>query len=104
MVNLKILLEAKYWSWVLVLSVFGSIASYVAVTLIFNVIPLFPDSLLSSNYDTFFNYVVLYGQPALIIFSVTILIIVLALLPDCLIIVMSDIKEKLSNAKKVIPN
>ena len=103
-VNLKVLLESKYWSWVLVLATVFSIFSYVTVTVIFNVIPLFPDAVLESNFDQFYAYLELYNETIVSYLAVNVLVIFAALLPDCLIIICGDIKQNLRHAKKVIPN
>ena len=103
-VNLKVLLESKYWSWVLVLATVFSIFSYVTVTVIFNVIPLFPDAVLESNFDQFYAYLELYNETIVSYLAVNVFVIFAALLPDCLIIICGDIKQNLRHAKKVIPN
>ena len=101
---MKILLEARYWSWVLVLSVFFSIISYITFTLIFTVIPMFSTPILPNNFNEYFTYVEFFNQPILINVFVTFLIVVTALIPDFLLIVYESIKEKLQRVKKVIPD
>ena len=103
-VNMKILLEARYWSWVLVLSVFFSIISYITFTLIFTAIPMFSAPILPNNFNEYFTYVEFFNQPILINVFVTFLIVVTALIPDFLLIVYESIKEKLQRVKKVIPD
>ena len=103
-VNMKILLEARYWSWVLVLSVFFSIISYITVTLIYTAIPMFSVAILPNNFNEYFTYVEFFNQPILINVFVTFLIVVTALIPDFLLIVYESIKEKLQRVKKVIPD
>ena len=103
-VNLKVLLEARYWSWPLILSVFFSIASYVSVTLIYDVILIKPGSVFATNFDAYFTYVELFNETLLINCVVTLLIVIAALLPDCVLIVYNNIREKLNHAKKVIPD
>ena len=103
-VNLKILLEARYWSWPLILTVFMSICLYIVVTLIYNAIPLFSSPVFPSNFNEYFTYVSFFSQPILINVAITLLIVVAALLPDCLLIVHETIKEKLQRVKKVLPD
>ena len=103
-VNFKVLLEARYWSWPLVISVFFSIASFVIVTLIYDVIFIGPESIFASNFDSYFTYVELFSDTLLINASVTLVIIVAALLPDCLYILYDNLQEKLKHAKKTIPD
>ena len=101
---MKILLEARYWSWVLVLSVFFSIISYITVTLIYTAIPMFSVAILPNNFNEYFTYIEFFNQPILINVFVTFLIVVTALIPDFLLIVYESIKEKLQRVKKVIPD
>ena len=103
-VNLKILIEARYWSWVLVLSVFLSILSYVAITLIYNAIPIFSTPILPSNYNEYFTYISFFSKPFLISVVISLLIMVTALLPDFLLIVYQSINEKLQRVKKITPD
>ena len=102
-VNIKILLEARYWSWVLVLSVFFSIIAYVTITLFNTAIPMFNIPFLR-NYDEYYTYIQFFSKPILINLTVTILIVVTSLIPDILLIAYENVIEKLKSVKKVVPH
>ena len=102
-VNLKILLESRYWSWILVLAVFASILSYVVVTLINNAIPMFSNPILPDNFNEYFTYVSFFSQPILMVIFVNFVIVATALLPDSLLILHESIRERLRSVKKVLP-
>ena len=104
-VNLKILLEARYWSWTLVMFVFTSIGFFVVNTLVFYVILITPETNLlvyDSNYPEYYTYNELFKYP-IINFTVVLLILVAALLPDSLLIIYENTKEKLKSAKNAMP-
>ena len=102
-VNIKILLEARYWSWVLVLSVFFSIIAYVTITLFDTAIPMFNVPFLR-NYDEYYTYIQFFSEPILINLTVTILIVVTSLIPDILLIAYENAMEQLKSVKKVVPH
>ena len=102
-VNIKILLEARYWSWVLVLSVFFSIIAYVTITLFNTAIPMFNVPFLR-NYDEYYTYIQFFSEPILINLTVTILIVVTSLIPDILLIAYENAMEQLKSVKKVVPH
>ena len=102
-VNIKILLEARYWSWVLVLSVFFSIIAYVTITLFNTAIPMFNVPFLR-NYDEYYTYIQFFSKPILINLTVTILIVVTSLIPDILLIAYENVIEQLKSVKKVVPH
>lgn len=100
-VNLKILLEAKYWSWLLVLSVAWSIGSYVAGTIIYDSVLM--DNMFVANYDVFFTYNHMFDETIVIHFLITIFIVVTALLPDFIFAVAFDMQARLKVMKKTAP-
>ena len=102
-VNIKILLEARYWSWVLVLSVFFSIIAYVTITLFDTAIPMFNVPFLR-NYDEYYTYIQFFSEPILINLTVTILIVMTSLIPDILLIAYENAMEQLKSVKKVVPH
>ena len=102
-VNIKILLEARFWSWVLVLSVFSSIIAYVTITLFNTAIPMFNVPFLR-NYDEYYTYIQFFSKPILINLTVTILIVVTSLIPDILLIAYENVIEKLKSLKEVVPH
>jgi magnesium-transporting ATPase (P-type) len=80
-VNAKILIEARYWSWPLVLSVVLSVISYVVITLLEQ--QFLVESSLLDNTDQFRTYLhVIYLPPT---WLGTLLLVVTALLPDVLL-------------------
>ena len=104
-VNLKILLEARYWSWTLVMFVLTSIGFFVVNTLVFDIILITSKTNLlvyESNYNEYYTYNEVFKYP-IINLAVVMLILVLALLPDLLLIIYENTREKLKSAKNVMP-
>ena len=104
-VNLKILLEARYWSWTLVMFVLTSIGFFVVNTLVFDIILITSETNLlvyESNYNEYYTYNEVFKYP-IINLAVVMLILVLALLPDLLLIIYENTREKLKRAKNVMP-
>ena len=106
-VNLKILLEARYWSWTLVMFVLTSIGFFVINTLLFDslilIIPGKPAWLFfyDTNYPEYYTYNELFKSPINLV--VILLTLVVALLPDLLLNIYENTKERLKKAKDVMP-
>ena len=106
-VNLKILLEARYWSWTLVMFVLTSIGFFVINTLLFDslilITPGNPSWLFfyDTNYPEWYTYNELFKNPINLV--VILLTLVVALLPDLLLNIYEDTKGKLKRAKDVLP-
>ncbi len=100
-VNLKILLESRYWSWLIIVVVLGSIGSYVAFTLVYDAILM--DNLFSNTFDVYYTYNHMFEEAGMINFVVTVFSIILALLPDFIILVFKDNLERLQYSRKTAP-
>ena len=100
-VNLKTLVEAKYWSWLLLVSIVWSILNYIIGTLIYNFMNF--DNAIYDSRETYYAYPYMFSSPIIIHVSVILLTIVTALLPDFLFIILTDIKDKIQREKKTLP-
>ena len=106
-VNLKILLEARYWSWTLVMFVLTSIGFFVINTLLFDSLILITPGqpawlfFYETNYPEWHTYNELFKSPINLV--VILLTLVVALLPDLLLNIYEDTKGKLKRAKDVLP-
>ena len=103
-INLKILLEARFWTWWLMLSVLLSLGSYIVLTLSYNAIPTnggVIETFISR--DVFYTYIYMFDRRIVINFLVTFISLVIALLPDIIIVIICDMKSRLRQIKKTLP-
>ena len=102
-INLKILLETRFWTWWLILSVVLSLGSYIVLTLSYNAIHY--NEVLESFIipDVFYTYIYMFDRRIVINFLVTLISLVIALLPDIIIVIICDMKSRLRQIKKTLP-
>ena len=102
-INLKILLETRFWTWWLILSVVLSLGSYIVLTLSYNAIHY---SELIGQFitpDVFYTYIYMFDRRIVINILVTLISVVIALLPDIIIVIICDMKSRLRQIKKTLP-
>ena len=100
-INLKILIESKYWSIWLIISVFLSIVAYVVITLAYSAFYL--ESSILDTTDLFYTYIYMCDSRIVINILVTLISLILALLPDVIIVILCDMKMRLNQKKKTMP-
>ena len=100
-VNLKILIEAKYWTIWIVLSVLASIISYIVLTLAY--CRIYVENSLFDTKDVFYTYIYMFDWRILINILVTLISIFMALLPDFLVVIICDMNKRLKQNKKTMP-
>ena len=102
-INLKILLETRFWTWWLILSVVLSLGSYIVLTLSYNAIHY---SELIGQFitpDVFYTYIYMFDRRIVINILMTLISVVIALLPDIIIVIICDMKSRLRQIKKTLP-
>lgn len=91
-VNLKVLLEARHWNWILVTTTVWSIVSYVAGTLVYDSVVM--DNSIVDNYDVFYTYIHMFTDSVVTNVATTVLIIVLALIPDFVMLAFKNVGNR----------
>lgn len=87
--NLKICLEARFWSWPLIFTIFWSIVSYVIGTIIYD--HWLIDNVIADNSDQFRTYTIMFNSQSILYnVVVNLLIVVMALTPDLIITVFRN--------------